>query len=170
MENVSSYRVLNSIVVRQEIEKSKMTINYDDRYFKSVSNSETGEVDQNTIFHYRQVDDAIWATYKGGQIKIGTLVAQIKPCGSLEMRYNHINSKNEIMTGKCKSKPEILPDGRLRLHETWEWTSGDFSTGNSIIEEFIPWFSTLLKRPYNNAIKRMENSWVLPEKQNLKFW
>ena len=115
-----------------------MTINYDNRYFKSVSNSETGEVDQETIFHYRQVGNAIWATYKGGQIKLGTLVAQIKSCGSLEMRYNHINSKGEIMTGKCGSKPEILPDGRLRLHESWEWTSGDFSKGNSVIEEFIP--------------------------------
>jgi hypothetical protein len=51
------------------------------------------------------------------------------------MRYHQININNEIMTGKCISKPEILVDGKIRLHETWEWTSGDFSSGTSIIEE-----------------------------------
>lgn len=115
-----------------------MDINYDNRYFKPVSNSGSGEVDQESVFHYRQEESSIWATYKGGQIKFGTLVAQIKECGSLDMRYSHINLKGELMTGKCDSRPEVLPDGRIRLHESWEWTNGDFSKGNSIIEEFIP--------------------------------
>jgi len=39
------------------------------------------------------------------------------------------------MTGICKSKPEILPNGKIRLHERWQWTSGDLSLGQSIIEE-----------------------------------
>ena len=51
------------------------------------------------------------------------------------MRYHQINHKGEIMTGKCSSKPEILPNGKIRLHETWEWTSGDKSKGTEIIEE-----------------------------------
>jgi hypothetical protein len=55
--------------------------------------------------------------------------------GCIEMSYHQINSNNEIMTGKCFSKPEILINGKIRLHETWQWTSGDFSTGTSIIEE-----------------------------------
>jgi hypothetical protein len=33
------------------------------------------------------------------------------------------------------SRPEILANGKIRLHESWEWTSGDKSTGKSIIEE-----------------------------------
>jgi hypothetical protein len=28
-----------------------------------------------------------------------------------------------------------LGNGKIRLHETWQWTSGDFSSGTSIIEE-----------------------------------
>ncbi len=32
-------------------------------------------------------------------------------------------------------RPEILPDGRLRLHEHWEWTNGAQGRGESIIEE-----------------------------------
>jgi len=39
------------------------------------------------------------------------------------------------MTGKCTSIPEILSNGKVRLHEEWEWTSGDKSRGCSIIEE-----------------------------------
>jgi hypothetical protein len=39
------------------------------------------------------------------------------------------------MTGICRSTPEILPDGRIRLHEKWQWTSGDRSSGESIVEE-----------------------------------
>ena len=39
------------------------------------------------------------------------------------------------MTGKCISKPEVLASGKIRLYETWEWTSGDKSSGESILEE-----------------------------------
>jgi hypothetical protein len=28
-----------------------------------------------------------------------------------------------------------LPNGRLRLHEEWQWTNGDLSKGRSIVEE-----------------------------------
>jgi hypothetical protein len=39
------------------------------------------------------------------------------------------------MTGKCVSTPEITPDCKIRLYEKWKWTCGDFSSGESIIEE-----------------------------------
>jgi hypothetical protein len=39
------------------------------------------------------------------------------------------------MTGRCHSIPEQLSDGRIRLHEQWQWTSGDLSSGESIVEE-----------------------------------
>ncbi len=39
------------------------------------------------------------------------------------------------MTGIYSSKPEIFPFGKIRLHENWQWTSGDHSYGQSIIEE-----------------------------------
>jgi hypothetical protein len=55
--------------------------------------------------------------------------------GNIEMRYHHININNEIMTGICHSTPEIMSNGKIRLHEIWQWTSGDQSKGNSVIEE-----------------------------------
>ncbi len=110
-------------------------INYDNKKFALIENSETGEISSETIFHYRQTDDLVWAEYSGGEIVFGNLIAKVLENDALEMRYQHLNKGGELMTGKCFSKPEILSDGRIRLYEKWEWTSGDLSKGESIIEE-----------------------------------
>lgn len=112
-----------------------MKINYDNRVFKSVENSASGEVSGETTFYYHQKDEAVWAEYAGGAIVFGNLIARVLPDASLEMRYQHLNRKGELMTGKCVSTPEILPNGKIRLHEKWQWTSGDLSAGESIVEE-----------------------------------
>lgn len=112
-----------------------MKINYDKRIFKSVSNSETGEVSDETRFYYHQKGNVVWAEYRGGEIIFGNLIAKVFEDDSLEMSYQHLNMQGELMTGKCLSKPEILENGKIRLHENWQWTSGDFSKGESIIEE-----------------------------------
>ena len=114
-----------------------MIINYHNRYFRSVSNSGSGEVDAETIFHYRQEGDVVWATYSGGAIRQGTLVAKVLENGRLDMRYSHVNTNGELMTGQCLSTPEVLENGRLRMHEQWQWTSGDHSNGTSMIEEVV---------------------------------
>ncbi|BAO77560.1 hypothetical protein [Winogradskyella sp. PG-2] len=51
------------------------------------------------------------------------------------MRYHQVSLDGILMTGVCISKPEILANGKIRLHEKWKWTSGDYSEGESIIEE-----------------------------------
>lgn len=112
-----------------------MSISYNNRKFRSVENSGTGEVGSETIFHYYHEGDIVWAEYEGGDILRGTLIALKLDDDSLDMRYQHINRKGELMTGRCNSIPELLPDGRLRLHETWQWTSGDLSSGRSVVEE-----------------------------------
>lgn len=108
---------------------------YDNATFASVSNTDNGEVTGDTVFHYRQDGDVVWATYEGGAIRKGTLVAVVAADGALDMRYAHVNAKGELMTGVCRSTPELLADGRLRLHEAWQWTSGDRSAGTSIVEQ-----------------------------------
>ncbi|MEZ5427603.1 MAG: hypothetical protein R2747_15140 [Pyrinomonadaceae bacterium] len=110
-------------------------INYDDKRFASVENSETGEVSGETVFHYRQSGDLVRAEYAGGRIVFGQLIAKVLENDCLEMRYQHLNRRGELMTGRCFSTPEVLPDGRIRLYEKWQWTSGDRSAGESVIEE-----------------------------------
>ena len=110
-------------------------IDYDDRMFASISNSATGDVGAATTFHYHQSGSSVWATYQGGAVAHGHLIARVQPDGSLDMRYHHITVDGILKTGKCQSRPEILVDGRIRLHETWQWTESSTASGESIIEE-----------------------------------
>ncbi|UII33458.1 n-acetylglutamate synthase [Fulvivirga ulvae] len=110
-------------------------IDYNDRKFKPVINSENGEVDSEMIFHYRQTGNIVTCRYSGSNITEGHLIALVDEQGVLNMRYHQINNKGEIMTGTCKSTPEVMHNGKIRLHENWQWTSGDMSKGLSLLEE-----------------------------------
>lgn len=112
-----------------------MKINYDGKIFKPISNTENGETTNETVFYYRQINNILTSEYKGGKIKYGHLIGIVTEKGTIDMRYHQVNDKGELMTGVCKSTPEILKNGKIRLHEVWEWTSGDKSAGRSIIEE-----------------------------------
>lgn len=108
---------------------------YDNKVFRSVTNTSNGEVSGETQFHYHQRGQLVWAEYAGGAIVKGFLIATVQDDDSLEMRYQHVNTEGELMTGRCHSTPERLPDGRIRLLERWQWTSGDHSSGESVVEE-----------------------------------
>lgn len=110
-------------------------INYEGRKFVAVTNSASGESSAKTVFYYHQNNDLVWAEYEGGEIVFGNLIAKVDPQNNLEMCYQHINQKGDLRTGRCTSTPEIQADGRIKMHEKWQWTSGDFSRGESVIEE-----------------------------------
>ncbi|MCH5714728.1 hypothetical protein [Niabella hibiscisoli] len=110
-------------------------INYNNKTFKPLSNTENGETSGETIFNYIQNSNILTASYSGGKIKSGHIIGLVDENGRIDMRYHQVNDRDELMTGTCSSVPEILPDGKIRLHETWQWTSGDLSSGSSIIEE-----------------------------------
>ncbi|MBK8613925.1 MAG: n-acetylglutamate synthase [Flavobacteriales bacterium] len=110
-------------------------MNYNGRTFRPVSNTENGETSGETLFRYKQVGNILTSEYAGGRIKQGHLIGLVDDAGNIDMRYHQVNDKNELMTGVCRSVPEILANGKIRLHEEWKWTSGDGSQGRSIIEE-----------------------------------
>jgi hypothetical protein len=110
-------------------------INYNDKLFRPVLNSENGETSNETVFIYKQIGNILTSEYSGGKIIKGHLIGLVDENGEIEMRYHQINHKGELMTGLCKSRPEVLQNGKIRLHESWEWTSGDRSKGQSIIQE-----------------------------------
>lgn len=112
-------------------------INYHNKRFRAIANSDNGEVDDETFFHYRQGGDVIWATYYGSNIRMGTITGIVREDSSLEFTYQHVNVQNEIMTGKCISIPGVQEDGSLKLSESWEWTCKDFSKGTSEIIELV---------------------------------
>lgn len=110
-------------------------INYNNKKFRPVSNSENGETSEETIFHYKQEGNILTSEYSGGRIRKGLLIGLVDEHGKIEMRYSQVNDRGELMTGICTSTPEILSNGKIRLHESWQWTSGDCSQGVSVIEE-----------------------------------
>ena len=110
-------------------------INYNNKIFRPISNTENGETSSETVFCYKQVDNILTSEYSGGKIKYGHLIGLVDNDGNIEMSYHQVNDRGELMTGLCKSKPEILENGKIRLHESWKWTSGDKSKGQSIVEE-----------------------------------
>lgn len=110
-------------------------IDYNNKTFRPISNTENGETSNETLFHYKQEGHVLTSEYAGGKIKKGHLIGLVDANGGIEMRYHQLNDQGEFMTGICISTPEILENGKIRLHEKWEWTSGDRSKGQSIIEE-----------------------------------
>jgi hypothetical protein len=111
------------------------TMNYNQKKFRPISNSENGETSNETLFQYKQVGNILTSEYSGGKIKSGHLIGLVDNAGNINMRYHQVNENDELMTGICISKPEILENGKIRLHENWEWTSGNKSKGTSIMEE-----------------------------------
>ncbi len=112
-----------------------MSINYNNKKFKPLFNSKNGEVTDDLIFEYQQNGNMLTCTYSGSKIKSGHLIGLVDEEGKIEMVYHQVNAKGKLMTGKCISTPELLKDGRIRLHEKWQWTNGDQSKGSSILVE-----------------------------------
>lgn len=110
-------------------------MDYNNKKFKAISNSDNGEVSDEMIFHYRQEGNILFCSYEGDEIIRGHLLGVVEDDGQIDMSYHQINRKGEMRTGRCRSRPEQLPDGRLKLYEFWQWTSGDYSEGTSVLEE-----------------------------------
>ena len=112
-------------------------MNYGGRIFRAVESS-GGDVGAETEFQYHQRGQLVWATYGGGAVLWGTLLARMDEAGNLDMRYQHVGRDGAFKAGRCQSRPEVLSDGRLRLHEQWRWTEGAEGEGRSIVEEIPP--------------------------------
>jgi hypothetical protein len=110
-------------------------INYNGKIFKPISNTDNGETSSETLFIYQQEGQILTSEYSGGKIIHGHLIGLVNQDGEINMSYHQVNNQGQLMTGVCKSKPEIMDNGKIRLHEQWQWTNGECSKGESIIEE-----------------------------------
>ena len=64
-----------------------MKIEIDNTYFRVLSNTKNGEVQADTVFHYHQKDNLIWAEYSGGGIVKGQLLGKVVNDDHLEFIY-----------------------------------------------------------------------------------
>ena len=110
-------------------------IHFGGRLFRPVKTSDNSQTNSETIFKYDQRGSLITATYSGGEIQFGQLIGMMRQSGLLDFRYHHITIDNQLRTGIGISEPELLAGNKVRLHESWKWTSGDQSSGKSTLEE-----------------------------------
>jgi hypothetical protein len=101
--------------------------------FRSVAEVEGGDVGTETIFHYSEDDGVIHARYAGGQVTLGFLVGS-RDGDRLDFRYAQLRTDGTTAAGHCRSRIVELPDGRLRMEESWEWDSHD-GAGTSVVEQ-----------------------------------
>lgn len=112
-----------------------MTASLDGRRFAAVSEVVGGEVRADTVFTYHERAGEVWAEYAGGAIRRGFLVGT-RDGDRLDFRYTQLNADGDTSTGHCMSIVSALPDGRLRLDETWQWESRTGS-GTSMVVELL---------------------------------
>ena len=105
----------------------------DGRRFRSTTDVPGGEVGRDTTFSYRERDGVVHATFEGGTVVKGFLVG-VRSGDSIRFRYCQLNRDGGTNSGRCLSRIEVLPDGRLRLYERWSWGSQS-GTGISQLEE-----------------------------------
>lgn len=134
------YPVKNGVILAYEVMEKELhqvssEINYDGRKFVPKMNSENGEVNEKTLFLYHQNGSFLWAEYSGGDILKGSLIGSVSDNGELDFAYQHMNREMQVKTGKCHSVPAVNENGKIELTEQWEWTSGDYSKGESLLVE-----------------------------------
>ncbi|WP_329376106.1 hypothetical protein OG625_01430 [Streptomyces sp. NBC_01351] len=110
-----------------------MTHSLDGLVFVPVADQAPGQVGRQTRFEYHEQDGRIWADYSGGDVVKGFLVGT-RADDTVDFRYVQLRHDGTTASGHCVSLVTKLPDGRLRLEETWVWESQEGS-GTSAVEQ-----------------------------------
>ncbi|MER7759825.1 hypothetical protein [Streptomyces sp. NPDC097619] len=110
-----------------------MARSLDGLVFVPVADQAPGQVGRQTRFDYHERDGRIWAEYAGGDVDRGHLVGT-RTGDALDFRYVQLRADGTTASGHCTSLVTELPDGRLRLEETWTWESQP-GRGTSTVEE-----------------------------------
>jgi hypothetical protein len=107
-------------------------LDYDGRRFRGTGYAPGADA---PVATYRQRGDLLWADFAGGAVRRGSLAGVCRPDGTLEFTYAMVLSGGAILAGHCESTPEVLPDGRIRLHERWQRYGQHAASGTSQLEE-----------------------------------
>lgn len=107
-------------------------INYDGKRFRKVL---ADRADEAPTALYRQQDDLVWAQFTGGDVRCGSLAGTCDAQGVISFSYSMVLDDGRVISGHSVNTPEILADGRVRLHERWERYGAHAASGISSLEE-----------------------------------
>ena len=105
-------------------------IDFNNKTFLLVENSENGLVNSETTFEYRQDGDMVTADYRGGVIKYGKIIAVLKD-RQLDMRYQCLTSENELRSGQAIAEISFTEQHKLSLKLNWQWLGDHNMKGTS---------------------------------------
>ncbi|MBO0839419.1 MAG: hypothetical protein J2O49_01145 [Sciscionella sp.] len=107
-------------------------VNYDGRKFRKQLDDPTEDA---PIAQYHQKDNLVWAEFAGGDCLRGSLAGLCDESGQIEFAYSMVLVDGDVISGRSVNTPELLPDGRIRLHEQWERYGKHADRGISYLEE-----------------------------------
>lgn len=98
-----------------------------------VATAAAGDVDTDTVFAFSQERNTVWAHYAGGAVEVGYLAGTVA-AGQLVFRYAQVDRRGDVHGGHSRCDVSMLPDGRVRLLEHFQWESREGS-GTNVLEE-----------------------------------
>ncbi|KXK63802.1 hypothetical protein AWW66_01065 [Micromonospora rosaria] len=110
-------------------------MDYDGRRFSSSAAETADRAGTTPVGCYHQRGDLVWADFAGGAVRTGRLVGTCAADGTLTVTYCQVLTDGQVLAGACRSVPEVLPDGRIRLREEWRRFDAAGSRGVSYLEE-----------------------------------
>lgn len=108
-------------------------INFNNKTFSVVENSENGNATSKTIFEFKQEDDLVTADYHGGSIKYGKIVSRFEN-DMLHMLYQCLTEEGELKAGKATAQVSLNEKSKIKLVLDWEWLGETKQKG---ISEYI---------------------------------
>ena len=100
-----------------------------------MSTDTNGVVSSDTILVFEQTGNVVSARYRGGSIIDGYLIG-VRESTSLRFRYVQVDERGNLDAGVSTGTIELLPDGRLRLIEQFQWLTRPEAETN-IFEEIL---------------------------------
>lgn len=86
---------------------------------------------QTTSLHEDR-EGIVTGTYSGGPVVAGSLVGR-RDGRELSYAFAHLTSSGLNVTGTCEATVEAMPDGTVRLHESFAMSDG--RSGTAVLEE-----------------------------------
>jgi len=105
-------------------------LDFNNKTFALIENSESGKVNSETIFEYKQNGKLVTADYYGGSITYGKIIAVLEN-DELSMVYQCFTTSNELKAGKAIAKISLSEDQKIKLDLDWEWLTDNNEKGKS---------------------------------------
>ena len=90
--------------------------------FRVSQTADCGVVSPDTRLSFTQRGNRVFGRYGGGSIQRGCLVGALSGT-LLQFRFTQREVAGQIHGGRSHCELERLPDGRLRIHEHFTWTT-----------------------------------------------